>query len=108
LNDVLFRFAGKLASENIEVSCRCRQISLVIGHHDELTQLFANLVANAIDAIRDQGRIILAVRAITDLPHKTLGVAISVIDNGSSISQEMKDKICKPFFSTKEANGVTV
>jgi PAS domain S-box-containing protein len=108
LNDVLFRFAGKLASENIEVSCRFRDIPLVIGHHDELTQLFVNLVANSIDAIRDQGRIILAVRAITDWPHKTLGVAISVIDNGSGIPQEMKDKIWKPFFSTKEANGTGI
>jgi PAS domain S-box-containing protein len=108
LNSVLFTFASKLAVENIEVSCRFSDVRLLIGHHDELTQLFVNLVANAIDAIGGQGKIVLLVRAVTDWTQNTSSVAISVIDNGSGISQEIREKIWEPFFTTKEPTGTGI
>ncbi len=62
------------------------------GH---INQVVLNLVANAIDACRDAGKV--TVRSRQAGPN----VEIHVIDNGSGIDPAIRDKIFEPFFTTK-------
>ncbi|MEL6605601.1 MAG: ATP-binding protein [Cyanobacteria bacterium J06614_10] len=67
-------------------------------HARELNQVFANLLANAVDALARQ----------TQSPQITLStslrdtvIAIEIADNGSGIPAEIQPKIFDPFFTTK-------
>ncbi len=74
----------------------------VIGDEGALTEAFAHLVANAVEAShgRPQPRITLAAKPICDGTH-TRAVVITVRDNGKGIDPELKDKIFSPFCTTK-------
>ena len=65
------------------------------GFVGELNQIWANLIDNALDAIPDAGRV--EVRA-----NREDGAAVvRVIDNGSGIPAEIRERIFDPFFTTK-------
>jgi len=65
------------------------------GFVGELNQIWANLIDNALDAIPDSGRV--EVRASRE--HER--VAVRVIDNGSGIPPDVRERIFDPFFTTK-------
>ena len=85
----------------------------VVGDQDQLIQVFLNLIKNAAEAIpKVSGQIILkttyeqGVRyAINKQQSRVhLPLAISVVDNGPGIKDELLDHVFEPFVSNK-ANG---
>ncbi len=67
----------------------------VRGFAGELNQVWANLIDNALDAIPQSGRVdVIAAREGSWL-------AVRVVDNGSGIPDDIKDRIFDPFFTTK-------
>lgn len=64
----------------------------------QLSQVFVNLLSNAIQAIKGNGTIWIHVSLIQD---KENWVQISIQDSGSGIAAEHLDKIFDPFFTTK-------
>jgi len=67
----------------------------VRGFAGELNQIFANLIDNALDAIPESGRVeVLANREREQ-------VVVRVVDNGSGIPDEIRERIFDPFFTTK-------
>jgi PAS domain S-box-containing protein len=71
----------------------------------ELKQILSNLVANAIDASSDQGKIIIRARAANDYRIGRPGIRIIVADTGSGVPDNNKPKIFTPFFTTKKEIG---
>jgi two-component system NtrC family sensor kinase len=69
-----------------DVECRAGQIC----------QVFLNLVVNAAHAIEGQGRITLRTRQEGDR------IIVEIEDNGCGMSDEVREQIFSPFFSTKE------
>jgi len=67
---------------------------LVAG--EKLSQVFLNIILNAIDATPAKGEITIETSKVDD------GYTVSVKDNGPRIPDELKDKIFDPFYSTKE------
>ncbi|MEM9339333.1 MAG: ATP-binding protein [Bacteroidota bacterium] len=70
----------------------------ILCYPGQLNQVFMNIISNAIQAIpedRDNAEIKVATR-ITDG-----GISISLKDNGTGISDEVKERIFEPFFTTK-------
>jgi signal transduction histidine kinase len=67
----------------------------VRGFAGELNQIWANLIDNALDAVPDSGRVdVLASRE-----HQR--VIVRVIDNGTGIPEQARERIFDPFFTTK-------
>jgi signal transduction histidine kinase len=67
---------------------------LVTG--EKLSQVFFNIILNAIDAVPPRGEI--RIETVRD----TAGFTVTVKDNGPGIPDEFKDKIFDPFYSTKD------
>ena len=68
---------------------------IVKGNNGKLHQAFLNLIANAIDAIPLKGKIEINTFI------KSGEVYISIIDNGTGISEEDINKVMDPFYTTK-------
>lgn len=71
------------------------QPAIIWGYPDRLSQVWTNLISNAIHAMGGKGR--LEIR-IDEEPTQYL---VHVIDNGPGIPPEIQDKIFEPFFTTK-------
>lgn len=69
---------------------------------NETFQVLANLVANAVHAMRGAGRI--AIR-LTGGPDE--GVSLTVEDNGEGMSEETRRRALEPFFTTKQPGDGT-
>jgi signal transduction histidine kinase len=67
----------------------------VRGFTGELNQIWANLIDNALDAIPEAGRI--DVQAARERQR----VVVRIIDNGSGIPDQVRERIFDPFFTTK-------
>ena len=70
----------------------------VIASKDQITQVFLNLMMNAIDAISDGGSVNLSLRN-TENPE---GVTVYIHDTGHGMTPEVKKNLFDPFFTTKE------
>jgi signal transduction histidine kinase len=67
-----------------------------VGNADQLSQVWTNLLSNAIHAIKDNGLISFEARIELDK------VFIDISNNGTKIPEELLSSIFKPFFTTKE------
>jgi signal transduction histidine kinase len=68
----------------------------VEADHFQMEQLFLNLVLNALDAMRDGGKLYLRTRV------RGGKVIAEVRDTGHGIPAEIRDRIFDPFFTTRE------
>ncbi|HEY0846873.1 MAG TPA: PAS domain S-box protein [Noviherbaspirillum sp.] len=79
-------------------------LPVVLADRVMLEQVLLNLTRNAIEAMQDiapERRILRIVAARdNDVSSKT-GIAISVVDQGHGIPQEVAERLFSPFFSTK-------
>jgi len=72
-----------------------RDLPRVLGFAGELSQIWANLIENALDAIGKSGRIeVTAERA-------PRGVVVRIIDDGPGIPEDVRARMFEPFFTTK-------
>jgi len=72
----------------------------------EAQQIFANLLANAIDAMQHGGRLRIRLRASRDWRnHETRGMRVTICDSGAGISRAMLRQIFEPFYTTKSETG---
>src|SRR5205807_2478717 len=77
-----------------------------LGLAGELRQLFANLVGNALDAMRSGGTLRLRVRHASELKDTgRSGIRVVIADTGQGISPDKRSKIFEPFFTTKGQTG---
>lgn len=73
---------------------------MVVADGELLKQVFLNLSKNAIEAMKDGGRLIIQLSLDESKQH----VICEIIDEGPGIPQQSIDKVFEPFFTTKE-NG---
>jgi signal transduction histidine kinase len=106
LDDLLILFKRKLEAKNLSVKKQYRNELEIWGLEGELRQVFANQIANAIYALPQNGCLTVRIRRSKSWGNgQCPGTAVSLIDNGSGISQESLPKIFDPFFTTKQDDG---
>ena len=103
VESVLVLYAGRLRSAGIRVSNRFLPVDPIHGFAGELRQLVANLVGNAIDAMRSGGSLQIRIRPSSW--HGKPGVRLTVSDSGSGIPELVRSTLFEPFVSTKENTG---
>jgi len=97
---VLLRY--RLESYGVEVKLiRGRRLPEIWADPDQLKEVLANLLVNAVEVMVNGG--IITIREEEHLvPPLGPAVVIRVSDNGPGIPESVRDKIFQPFFSTKE------
>lgn len=93
--------AARIARAGVEVE-RILDPALppILGDRDQLTQVFLNLVANAVDAMEGRGGLML-VETRTERENGRLFAVATVTDAGSGIPPERLARIFEPFYTTK-------
>jgi len=67
----------------------------VMAYGSELNQVWTNLIDNAVDAMKEKGK--LLVRAVRENDY----VLVEIADDGPGIPPEVQSRIFEPFFTTK-------
>ncbi len=84
--------------QGIDVIKNYNKLPLVKCYQDEINQVWTNLIQNAIQAMNQEGTLIISTNYIKN---KNM-VSVSFKDNGVGIAPDIKDKIFDPFFTTKK------
>ncbi|MBW4038836.1 MAG: PAS domain S-box protein [Acidobacteria bacterium] len=105
---VLGMYEGKLKNAGVTVERRFRARLQVTCFEGDIRQVLSNLVANAIDAMRGGGRLLLRTREGTDWRTGREGVVITVADNGCGMSGEVVRHVFDPFYTTKGLAGTGI
>jgi PAS domain S-box-containing protein len=105
IESALFIHHGRIAHAGIEVEQRLAARTPLNCFDSEIRQVLNNLIANAIDAMHEGGRLLVRSREATHWPSGRRGLMLTVADTGAGIRPEHRRKIFEPFFTTKGASG---
>ena len=79
----------------------------ILGDEALLTQLFLNLIKNAVEAVGDEGTVQVTSRVVSDYSmsqnweRRSRMVALEVSDDGPGIAKEQMEHLFTPFYTTK-------
>ena len=93
--DILQLFAGKIRNRAVNVLIEGGEEVLVYGALGQISQVMANLISNAIQAVPVGGEIGLSAREDGNMTE------IKVRDNGHGMNEETLRHLFEPFYSTK-------
>ncbi|HEX4068000.1 MAG TPA: ATP-binding protein [Acidobacteriaceae bacterium] len=105
LRSVLVLYSSRLAAAGVIVESEIEAPSAtVLASPGELRQVIANIVGNAIDAMRHGGR--LRVRISEEQPSdESARLRLTIADTGSGIPPSLLPTIFEPFVTTKGETG---
>lgn len=83
--------------QNIEIDWKVSGDPVILGHADELVQVWTNLIYNSIQACPKEGG---KIRIL--LQEEVSDARVTIEDNGKGIPEDILPRIFEPFFTTKE------
>jgi signal transduction histidine kinase len=83
----------------VEVTAEIKASPLVAGQESALREVLTNLIFNAVDAMPQGGRITLETSIEND------DALVRVRDNGTGMTETVRQRCLEPFFSTKGERG---
>jgi signal transduction histidine kinase len=87
--------SGRGRNKHIEIVKELNPLPTITCHAAKINQVVMNLLANAIDASHEGGKVIIRTSAGNGQ------LRIEVIDNGHGIDPAVRERIFDPFFTTK-------
>lgn len=104
---VLDLYHGRLLNSGIHVETDFLTSHPILCFENDIRQVLNNLIANAIDAMRQGGRLIVRAHNATDrsVANARKGIRISIADTGHGMSPAIQARLFEPFYTTKELNG---
>ena len=99
LEEVMRNFKPILVEKQIQTKMELVEEEVdIFGDYNRLCQVFINLIKNSIEAIHENGKLVIESKIENGI------IRINIIDNGCGIEEEVLQKIKEPFFTTK-SNG---
>jgi PAS domain S-box-containing protein len=106
VENVLALFRGRLAANVIAAEVKAEGEIEVACMPSEAQQIFANLVANAIEAMPRGGHLAVRVRPSRDWRDRNiLGMRVTFADSGMGVDRATMRRMFEPFFTTKIETG---
>jgi signal transduction histidine kinase len=105
MQSVLDLYQGRSTQGGIRVVFEKEDCPTFHGLGGEIRQVFANLIGNALDAMKRGGTLKIRVRPSSDCGTGRSMIRITVADNGHGMSADTRTQVFKPFFTTKENTG---
>lgn len=105
LTSVLDLMRAKVRAKQAVVDCQCDSALEITAMHGELRQVLSNLLANSLDAIGENGRIIFRASLSRDPRDGAIRIRITIADGGKGIDSAALPQIFEPFFTTKGTIG---
>ncbi len=110
---VLNLYQGRLANSGIKVESKYVSTTRIQCFENDIRQVLNNLIANAIDAMRGGGRLMVRSHDTTryevdPATGKTVarrGIRITIADTGHGMPAHVQKRIFEPFYTTKDLNG---
>lgn len=87
--------------KEIEVIRDYASLPLIECYAGELNQVFMNILLNAVDALETCDRLENKIIRISTILYNSERVKISIIDNGTGMTEQVKNRLFDPFFTTK-------
>jgi signal transduction histidine kinase len=102
-------FEHKLLKKRLKIEVSAENDLQIYAREGELKQALANLIANAIDASPNGGRLRLRARSARSWSNGMAhGVRVTLADDGSGMAPEVQQRIFAPFFTTKAEAGTGI
>lgn len=95
--DTILELYRNALKRGIEVRRDYGEVPRVLARRDRLSQVWINLIDNAIHAMSQAGRLDVAIRESAN------AVEVAITDSGIGIAQDLQGKIFTPFFTTKSS-----
>jgi PAS domain S-box-containing protein len=106
LEEVVQLYLRKLQQSKIRIEKQSQESVEIFGYPGELRQLLSNLILNAMESMKDGGRLRLRVIRMQEKSgDQRQGVRITIADTGSGIPVSSLPHIFEPFYTTKKENG---
>jgi signal transduction histidine kinase len=105
IDSVVNLLQSKIQASGATVEQQCKDPLQILGIAGELRQILANLLANSLDAVGHDCRIVLRASASLDPITGARRIRISVADCGHGISPATARQMFDPFFTTKGTVG---
>jgi|GEM_PF-402668 PAS domain S-box-containing protein len=93
--------AGAAAKNELAIDCQLNDLSPIKCRPAELNQVFLNLIMNAAQAVKKDGRLEIKGSETEDT------MTLTFTDNGAGMDAATKEKIFNPFFTTKPVGAGT-
>ena len=95
IETVLTLYQNQL-KQGVEIVRNYGRLPLVQCYQDEISQVWTNLVQNAIQAMKQEGILTITTKQEGNY------ISISFKDNGPGVEPDIREKIFEPFFTTKK------
>ncbi|MDN3686350.1 PAS domain-containing sensor histidine kinase [Cyclobacterium jeungdonense] len=93
--------AGSVVRNRLVIDCQLNDLSPIKCRPSELNQVFLNLIMNAAQAVKEDGRLEIKGSETTD------ALILTFTDNGLGMDAATQEKIFNPFFTTKQVGEGT-
>ncbi len=101
LEDNLKYFADKAGEAEVKIVRDYQAVPLVEVDRGQISQVFSNLMLNAIQAMRGGGQLTVSLKPGKTVEGVVRDVKIGVSDTGHGIAEETLKKLFDPFYTTK-------
>ena len=105
IDAVLNLYQGRLVNSGIRVQASYATARTIHCFENDIRQVLNNLIGNAIDAMRNGGRLRVRAHDAIDFRTGRRGCRIVIADTGHGMGAETLSRIFDAFYTTKQLNG---
>jgi PAS domain S-box-containing protein len=108
VDPVLNLYHGRLTNSSICVETRYATTQPILCFENDIRQVLNNLIANAIDAMRQGGRLLVRAHDAIDRGPNGIrreGIRLCIADTGHGMPPAVRARIFEPFYTTKDLKG---